>query len=92
MPITRVKDRLFRGYCRLPGTYEIIADKFNEKKGSIYSEVNNLAPLGEKDKKLIIKYLDDFYEIVNDPKLIKRKVYDACEINHAHLHSAKLNK
>jgi len=92
LPITSVKDRLFRGYCRLPGTYEIIADKFNEKKGSIYSEVNNLAPLGEKDKKLIIKYLDDFYEIVNDPKLIKRKVYDACEINHAHLHSAKLNK
>jgi len=87
LPVKNVRERYFRGYCRLSGTYELVVEKFNQQKECIYSNVNNFKPLDEKYKKDIIKYFDDFYNIVNDPKQIKRKVYDMCEINHKHLHT-----
>lgn len=92
LPIDNVKQRFFRGYCRFPGTYELVIDKFNENKDCIYTEINNLTELDEKYRKIIIKYIDDFYETVNDPKQLKRRIYDMCEINHTHLHVVKKNK
>ena len=89
LPIENVKERLFRGYCRIPGTYERVVEKFNQEKEDIYNEVNILTPLDDRYKKNIIKYLDEYYKIINDPKLLKRNVYDACEINHTHLHTNK---
>jgi hypothetical protein len=87
LPVKSVRERYFRGYCRLPGTYELTVEKFNEQKECIYNHVNNFEPLDDRFKKDIIKYFDEFYEIVNDPKQLRKKVYDMCEINHKHLHT-----
>ena len=40
----------------------------------------------------LVKYYDGFYDIVNDPKQLERKIYNNCEINHNHLHRVKKNK
>lgn len=87
LSITSVTERLFRGYCRLPGTYEKVVTNFNENKDGIYNEVNNLDPLDERYKKNVVKYLDGFYKIVNDPKQLQRRIYDSCRLNHTHLHT-----
>ena len=89
LPIENVKERLFRGYCRLPGTYEKVLENFNANKENIYKEFNDLEPLDPRHKKAITKYLDEFYKIINDPKQVKRRIYDSCQINHTHLHSSK---
>jgi len=90
LAIESVKERIFRGYCRLPGTYEKVVDIFNEHKEEMYSEINDLDLLDERYKKVSVKYLDAFYKLVNDPKQLERRVYNMCELNHAHLH--KTNK
>lgn len=87
--ITDVKERVFRGRCRIPGTYEAVIEIFNETKSAIYNEIHQFQPLDEKHKKQAIKYLDQFYSIVNDPKAMKREIYDACPSNHQHLHTKK---
>ena len=92
LQITNVKQRLSRDYCRLPGTYEGVIDKYNEHKEAIYAEINNFDALDEKYRKIAIKYIDDFYEVVDDPKQLKRKIYDMCEVNHTHLHTVKKSK
>lgn len=92
LPITSVRERYFRGYCRLPGTYEKTVAIFNEKKEEIYAVYSNFELLDEKKKKFTLKYYDGFYDIVNDPKQLERKIYNNCEINHNHLHRAKKNK
>ena len=84
--LSNVTERLFRGYCRIPGSYENSIEIFNAHKEDIYSEISDLELLDEKHKKPLIKYMDDFYKIVNDPKLLKRKIYDACELQHKHMH------
>ena len=87
LEITAVTQRLFRGNCRLPGTYEEIAELFNKAKQCIYNEIDSFVELDDRNKKTALKYLDDFYEIINDEKMMKRMVYDACDATHKHLHN-----
>jgi hypothetical protein len=92
LPIQSVRERYFRGYCRMPGTYEKSIEVFNERKEELYGVYRNFKMLDEKKIKLILKYYDEFYKIINDPKLVKRKIYDNCQINHSHLHKIKKTK
>lgn len=92
LPISNVTDRYFRGYCRLPGTYETIIDRYNERKDKIYQTVNDFDLLREGQRKTIVHYLDQFYDIVNNPKALKRKIYNNCELQHNHLHLARKTK
>ena len=89
LPISSVRERFFRGYCRLPGTYEKTIAIFNDKKEEIYNVYYNFELLNEKKIKAILKYYDDFYKLINDPKQVQKKIYDNCEINHNHLHKIK---
>ncbi len=92
LPISSVRERYFRGYCRLPGTYETTVNLFNEKKEYIYDIYNNFELLDEKRKKSVLKYYDNFYELVNDSKQLEKKVYNYCELHHTHLHKSKKRK
>jgi hypothetical protein len=84
--IASVRERKFRGYCRMPGEYEDIFEIFKEKKEEIYALYKNCDLLDERQLKNTIAYYDRFYEIINDPKEIIMNFYDACPLSHKHLH------
>ena len=73
----------------MPGTYEQTIKIFNDKKDEIYSLYENFALLDDSKKKYVIKYYDDFYDIINDPKQVERRFYKNCELNHSHLYNIK---
>ena len=89
LPIESVRERYFMGYCRIPGSYEKTISIFNEKKDEIYELYNSFDFLDEKKKKTILKYYDDFYKNVNDPKQLERRIYNNCQLSHKHLHKVK---
>ena len=75
--IRSVRQRVFRGRCsNLEHLDESIA-KFNELRPQI-EEALNPPPLDKRSRKKALKYIDDFYEIVNDPKKRKKKIEDDC--------------
>jgi hypothetical protein len=84
--ITSVRERKFRGYCRRPGGYETFFPLFNENKESIYAMYRSNELLDERQIKSTLDYFDQFYKIINDPKLVRKNIYDACELGHKHLH------
>ena len=86
LPVKTVRERYFRGYCRLPGTYEKTASIFNSNRDSIYSLYRGFTMADPKRIESTLKYYDNFYQIINDPKDIVRNIYDACELHHKHLH------
>jgi len=86
LPITSVRERLFRGYCRQPGTYEKTASYFDEKKEAIYNLYRNCKYLDSKQAELTLKYYDGFYDIIDDPKQLMKKINMACELKHKHLY------
>lgn len=86
LPIKSVTQRYFRGFCRIPGTYEKTIKVFQDRKEKIYDLIETFPYSSEMSKKIMVKYIDQFYEIMGDPIQIKKRLYDACEIRHKHLH------
>ena len=69
--ITSVTERLYRGFIRSMEELEANISIFKEKKEAIIFYLNNFALLSGKIKKDMIRYLEEFYETIDNKKLIK---------------------
>ncbi|MEO5903415.1 MAG: hypothetical protein ABIQ55_05320 [Gemmatimonadaceae bacterium] len=80
LPIRRVRDRLFRGYCRPAEDYAKAIATFNEKRGAIYALYSDSIGrmLRPKTVRETLGYYDDFYKTINDPRRLKREIMDDC--------------
>ena len=77
--IKRVRDRLYRGYCvprrrAIPKSFAL----FNAKKDSIYALYHD--PIGKLLQPDVVdetlKYFDEFYKTINNPKSAKSDIID----------------
>jgi hypothetical protein len=76
--LSSVRQRYFNGYHR---EYDEIMKNlliFEQEKQQIYNLVHSVEGLDEKHVEETIKYLDQFYKIIDDPKKIKREFIDNC--------------
>ena len=78
LPIRSVRDRLYRGYCRPPEDLAPALRLFNDKRDAIYALYRNQEGLDPKMRDEALKYYDDFYKTINDPKAVKRTFVDDC--------------
>lgn len=73
-----VKDRLFRGRCEfmeyLPETLAL----FRERREAIESLVQQQSELEKRPKKQMLKYINDFYETIDNPKSREREIVKKC--------------
>lgn len=79
--VRHVRERQFRGYCATPEDMAPTFALFNAKKDAIYAlyqdEVGKLM-----NKRVIddtLKFFDDFYKTINDPRLVKRNITADCD-------------
>ena len=72
LEISSVRERLYRGLNYTPSVFESVFERFRQTKPQIYALYEG-NPLLEKGYiKRTLKYLDEFYEVINDPKSIKK--------------------
>jgi hypothetical protein len=80
LPIRSVRSRLYRGFCIPTDTYPKVFAQFNAKKDSIYAlyrdPLGKLLRPGLADETL--KYFDEFYKTINDPRAVKDQIMDQC--------------
>ncbi len=76
--IKSVRQRVFRGFERSIDEYTPVIKLFNDRKEEIYKLYSNCSYLTEKTKIATFKYLDDFYEIINNPKSVEREFVKNC--------------
>lgn len=77
--IERVTDRYYMGVCRQYNDYLIVISYFKDHKIELYSYINSLEFLPKKHKKRMINYLDEFYNLINNPKFIDKELMPLCE-------------
>lgn len=84
LPIKRVRDRLYRGHCVPPEQTAAVVALFNAKKDAIYAlyrdEIGRL--LKPRVVEETLAYYDEFYQTINNPRLAKRAILDACGDGH----------
>ena len=75
--IRSVRQRLYRGRCRHNSEADSTIALFNEKRAEIEK---HLVPqeISDSMRSRSAKYVDAFYEIVNDPKKRQKKVIEKC--------------
>ena len=78
LEIQSVRERLYRGICRTNQEYIETIEFFKEKEQEIYSFWNNFTYLEEKERKYIVKYIEQFYFILNNPRLTDSEIYSKC--------------
>jgi hypothetical protein len=78
--IRTVRDRLFRGYCAPDSSFAKAFALFDAKKGAIYALYHDKigALLQPKIVEESIKYFDDFYKTIDNPKDAKHDIIEAC--------------
>jgi hypothetical protein len=77
LPIRRVTTRLYRGFCWQNELLPEVIELFNEKRSEIESA---LVPteLSKSKARGAQKYVDKFYDIVNDPEKLQKEIFDQC--------------
>ncbi|HKW47768.1 MAG TPA: hypothetical protein VJN70_09995 [Gemmatimonadaceae bacterium] len=80
LPIRRVRDRLYRGYCLPNEVYAPIFALFAAKKDSIYALYHDsIGQLLTGDRaKQTLEYFDDFYKTIGDRSDAKHEITDRC--------------
>jgi hypothetical protein len=73
-----VRQRYYRGFCEEDEVVQGNLSLLREKKAIIYEIIENQAQLTAKSRKADIRYLDDFYETIDDPKKLKKHILDKC--------------
>jgi hypothetical protein len=81
LPIHRVRDRLYRGYC-MPNdsVFAPVFTLFESKKDSIYALYHDdIGRLLDADRaKETLEYFDEFYKTISNPRDAKHEIIDRC--------------
>lgn len=75
--IRSVKQRVFRGRCLNIDRLDATIVKFNELRPQI-EEALNPPQLDDRTRKNSLKYIEDFYEIINEPKKREKEIENDC--------------
>jgi len=78
LPIRSVRQRLYRGACRTAEEWAPVLARFQEKKTELYAVYDSLPQLDPKYVGDTRKYLDQFFEVISDPRKLKRELIDPC--------------
>ena len=76
--IRRVRDRVYRGFCRDELDPAPLYALFNERKDSIYAMVQGFEELEEKQRKRLLDYYDGFYDVIDNEGRARRQIEQMC--------------
>jgi hypothetical protein len=74
--IESVTERLYRGFLRSQEELAAAIKLFIDQKTAIYGLIANLAPLSDYSRKASVAFLDDFFEVIESERAVKRTFID----------------
>jgi len=80
LPIRDVRERLYRGYCAPTESVERAVARFIAARDTVttlYADsIGSLASARRRGD--AVRYIDEFYRVLLDPKEVKRRIIDGC--------------
>lgn len=81
IPIKNVTERYFRGFCRTKEELDPVINQFKAQKENVFKLIQEDTLLNIKSKKQLVKYITEFYEIIENPRYLNREFIDNCRKN-----------
>ncbi|MEO1516153.1 MAG: hypothetical protein AAFV95_14105 [Bacteroidota bacterium] len=76
--IKNIKERVFMGICWPMDIHLRTVEDFKAQKEDIYKTINEFELLSRKDRKSMLHYIDGFYEVIENPRLLKSEFNWRC--------------
>lgn len=76
--VKNIRQRLYRGFCTSNEALPQTAELFRTKKPEIMALFSENEHLTSSNRKKAISYLEDFYEVLDDPNRFQREITDKC--------------
>lgn len=77
--LSSTRERRYRGYCvKDMSQFDSVIATFNQLKDELYKIYSNSVIDDERYVKATLRYLDDFYETINNPKKLKSEFQYPC--------------
>jgi hypothetical protein len=76
--IHSVKQRVYRGRCVNNRYVADSLERFRDAKATLYTLVREQAGLAEDVRIDLLDYMEDFYDVINDPGKVQRELLDSC--------------
>jgi hypothetical protein len=73
-----VRQRVYRGRCVNNEYLEASLNRFKDRRNTIYALVNDQLGLSSREREKVTRYIDDFYELIDDPRAVERKIINKC--------------
>lgn len=73
-----VRQRVYRGYCRYNEQAQAAAELFRSRRDRVYAVINGETRLSEARRNQARRYIEDFYEILDNPQRFQRQIIDNC--------------
>jgi hypothetical protein len=76
--VRNIRQRLYRGFCPTNDSLPHSVALFNKKKMDILALFETNGHLNDRVRKDAIRYIEEFYETINDPKAFEKQIIDKC--------------
>lgn len=77
--LSSTRERRYRGFCiQALNQFDPVLSRFNERKSALYEVYQTCTLLDEAYRKSTLKFLDEFYETINNPKKFKTEIQYPC--------------
>ena len=77
LPIKRVQERLYAGYCGTPEDFEEIFARFRQHRSAIES-LYDLEPLERGHRERARRYYADFFRLIDEPRRVRSEMLARC--------------
>lgn len=78
VPVQDVYWRYYRGLCQPREYVDAAVARMQSKREELYALYEELPMLDERFRKRSLRYLDGFYEVLDDPDKLEAKVFERC--------------
>lgn len=78
LPISDVKQRLYRGFCMHNAALETARQEYLAKEQAIYALVKNENRLGARHAKVALRYLGEFFDTLRNENKFNKNIIQKC--------------
>jgi hypothetical protein len=75
-----VKTRYYRNFCITDAELQLALDDFRQHRDEIYQTCKSVPFLSEKELKKTLKYIDDFFKIIENPQKVDSEFHGNCRV------------
>jgi hypothetical protein len=77
-PIETVRERYYLGLCRSSAHYQQIFDFYLSKEKALLTHCEKVTYLPKSAKKEMANYFEEFFDVLKNPKVVRREIVENC--------------